>query len=764
MNDVENRLFLLPVRRRLAVLVGSWLSGIYAAQVFSAPAAAAALFCALFLSAAWYLLRRRRSALLFFSLSMLLAGNAYAGCLLAIRDEPTPPQTQMSGVVCAIESDFRVTLRNVRTVGCSAPARRVMVTLMLEKEEAREPVRVGQVVSGTGRLFAPDEPRNPGGIDWRIRALGKGYELSGYILPGWTAEGDAVFSVTEAFRQLRLHLMAVIERVFGDRASLFQGVMLGGRDVMEQELVTAMQMTGTVHILTVSGLHMSMIAAAVAFLLRPFPLGRYLNLLIQTALLIFFVLLTGGAAGTQRAMVMATLRALAACRGRRYEPVTALCTAALIMTVINPLIALNVSFQFSFFVVFGIQMIGKNADAWLRRHAYDHAAIYGALRSGMMALAAQLSAIPMNLLLYGYVPLLSLPMNLVCSALLPIVMIGGWACTLAECLLPGWGIWAAALPRAAAGLFEIVSLYAGSLEGAILRLPAPYAFTMIPVIALMLFASARIRYGGRRRMAALAAAVVIAMLYLPRFSPAARYVQVDVGQGDGAILRSGRRAVLIDIGPEDSYDVLRYLRHEGLLVDAVILSHLDRDHAGALESLLNAEVDVPCIVLGERAAMQGEDSPVLEVIDQAEGNGVPIYCVSSGEAICIPWMTADVYIAGEEHLGSNEQSMLLRILIAGRSILTAGDLPIECEPTVVPDCDVLKVAHHGSRYATSPAFLSMAKPEIALISVGAGNGYGHPTDRVLHDLDKAGAAVYRTDQSGCITIWLEDGLRVETFE
>ena len=81
----------------------------------------------------------------------------------------------------------------------------------------------------------------------------------------------------------------------------------------------------------------------------------------------------------------------------------------------------------------------------------------------------------------------------------------------------------------------------------------------------------------------------------------------------------------------------------------------------------------------------------------------------------------------------------------------------------MPDCEVLKVAHHGSKAATSDAFLAMARPELAIISVGE-NHYGHPTDRVLESLRHAGSHVLRTDECGCITLWLqEDGIRVESF-
>ena len=96
--------------------------------------------------------------------------------------------------------------------------------------------------------------------------------------------------------------------------------------------------------------------------------------------------------------------------------------------------------------------------------------------------------------------------------------------------------------------------------------------------------------------------------------------------------------------------------------------------------------------------------------------------------------------------------------------MLAGDLPAHAEPETVPACDVLKVAHHGSRQATSDAFLGKTVPRLAVISVGADNRYGHPGERVLEALRAVGSRVLRTDESGCITLWLGgDKPRVSCF-
>lgn len=756
MNSLWRHLF-LPVRRKLMAIAVCWICGILLAGGHVVPPLMTGILCALLLAWAAFRLARRKSALFCISVCMLLTANGLAGHALLIRDEPTEPGVIISGVVSAIEKPYRVYLRDAEVEGEQPFARDVLVTLMLKEGETRPQVFVGQHISGIGRLFAPEEPRNPGGVNRRTAALIDGYELSGYILPGWSAEGEGRFSLRDSFRRASDALLEHIERLFGERAPLFQGIMLGDRSGMDANLVASMRLTGTVHVITVSGLHLLMIASVLRRLVRVLPVGRLAGFCIQTIVLSAFAGLTGCAAGTVRALIMAVIRELALLRGRRYEPLTALSAAALLMTAYRPLWALNASFQFSFFVVLGIQLLSAGLRAAAKRAALPRI-LSGILSTVSMSAGAQIAAIPMQLLFYGYMPLLSLPMNLLCSMLIPVLLLGGWAAALIG-LIGGFAP-AQALARmlgALAGLFESANLSAASLRGSILRLPAPYGISILFFACLMMLLSSRIKWGGAREKAAVLIVLLLLASYLPRLDPTPRYVQIDVGQGDAALLRRGRKAVLVDVGPKDSYDMLRYLRCEGLEVEAAILSHLDEDHAGALGVLKESEISIPALVMPERAIGEEATEAVLEAIGGMAFDGTQIHEVARGAGISVLGMNMDVLAPDDFSTGSNERSLLLHAQMEGVSFLLAGDLPTEYEPDAVPDCDVLKVAHHGSRYATSDRFLDMAKPELALISVGAGNRYGHPTERVLDSLASAGCAVLRTDEAGCITLRLRRG-------
>lgn len=741
------------------------LCGVYAAGVRADAYGIALMLCAAFFALGVLCLCLKRSAVVCVTLAMLCLGYGLAGMRLSTRDEATNYGVRISGRVSQIVSGTRVILTQV-TVEDGGEVERLRfpaaVTLMLESGEQRN-VFVGQRVEGTGRLFEQETPRNPGESDRRVQAICDGYELSGYILSGWTVKGWRAFSVHELFRRWREALLAYLERVFGERAALYQAILLGVKDEMETDVLRSMRLTGVAHILTVSGMHLGLLAALLDVLLS--GLGRRWRFSLKLILLWAYTMLTGCAAGTVRALIMVFLRTLASWRGRQYDALTGISAAALLMTLYNPVWPLDGAFQFSFFVTLGILLLHRRVDGFLHARFEKRlpAPLRGLLPVFSLCLSAQMAAMPMQLLFYGYVPLFSLLMNPLSSVLVLALMVTGVACMIigafsvragAACALvlgvPGW-------------LFERLNVIVAEIEGSILRLPAPYAVTMAFVLLLMALFSDQIRLRRFFYRLRVPAALCVALLYLLRFDPAARYVQLDVGQGDAAVLRWGRHAVLIDVGPADSISMLRYLRHEGLRVDLLILSHLDEDHAGALGSLLSSEVKIKRLAMAEGAQDDADSQAVTRAIARAEEQGIPTLLLERGDQVSAQDVRFDVLSPDETLAGSNERSLVLFTEVNGVRILTTGDLPLKNEMDTWPDCDVLKVAHHGSKNATSEAMLEQTTPQIALISVGAHNSYGHPTARVLSDLEAVGARIYRTDEDGCVTIWLLGGqCRVRT--
>ena len=375
----------------------------------------------------------------------------------------------------------------------------------------------------------------------------------------------------------------------------------------------------------------------------------------------------------------------------------------------------------AFFVLLGILLLsGACLSAmnrfmpWMRR--YPQAA-----ETLAVSFSAQAAALPIQLLFYGYVPLLALAVNSFAGGLMSLLMLGGIFCIAVGAGLPTVGRWLGAAVGAVSGAAQRLILSVAGLEIKICRLPAPYGWALPVAIAAMMLCSRRIRFGRGRRRALAATLCILLIGYLPRFAPDARYVQLDVGQGDAAVLRHGRQATLVDVGPAGCYDVLRYLRHEGLYVDALILSHLDEDHAGALGALLASEIEIGRIVMPSGVSESDASPAVREALELANERGVSIETASAGAKIVSGGFAFDVLSPQDGMEGDNERSLVLYTQSMGARILTTGDLPAKSEMESPPDCDILKVAHHGSKYASSDEFLRQTTPKIALISVGANN-------------------------------------------
>ncbi len=243
-------------------------------------------------------------------------------------------------------------------------------------------------------------------------------------------------------------------------------------------------------------------------------------------------------------------------------------------------------------------------------------------------------------------------------------------------------------------------------------------------------------------------------------------VFLDVGQGDAILLRvpdsgrGGERIVLVDTGTEDAAlsRVIPCLEAQGVRrIDALVISHMHGDHAGGLFPILD-RFDVG------RAVLSGyfySDADYLYFLNRLTPYSVPFYFPRRGESL--DWgpdvrvqvlNPPEVFYTGSGS-DDNLNSLVLRISYGGRSLLLAGDLEETAEVSVAREfgghVDVLKVAHHGGSSSASEAFLKAFSPEISVISVGAGNDYGHPSHQTLGRLQRY-SRIYRTDLNGTITL------------
>lgn len=244
---------------------------------------------------------------------------------------------------------------------------------------------------------------------------------------------------------------------------------------------------------------------------------------------------------------------------------------------------------------------------------------------------------------------------------------------------------------------------------------------------------------------------------------------IDVGQGDSILIHSNGYSALIDTGPvESSVELSRSLRESRVeTVDVLMLSHLHLDHSGGVPQIFE-DFNVENIILPELSSFsEGIYSAELAINRVTRSKG-QIYKAATGMNFKLGDFNITVVDLYPNFTNENNQSVIIKAEIHGKVFLFTGDAEKETENKLIDenkdiDCDVLKIAHHGSNTSTTRDFLSLCSPDFGVISVGKDNIYNHPHRSTLEQLKKADVKIYRTDKQGDITFYIENGkFRIET--
>jgi competence protein ComEC len=619
--------------------------------------------------------------------------------------------------------------------------------LAVAPKPASKPGRL--VVSG--RLVAPEGQRTPGGFNqaaW-LRAQG------GVFLPTPTAvlvaakvrDAQAGKGVRGWFRR------GLTVGLPPREAALMTAVELGDRNDIGREEFTegygirdGFNRSGLAHLMALSGQNVALITVVLIWglgWLRLPPAWRYG---LPAALLLPYLALVGVSPSITRAVIMGftVLAALALGRGRP-DPYGLMALAALVCLLLFPLWLLDIGFQLSFLAVLALTLSMKAAGRLPERWPLW-------LRLALVAtVLAELGTLPVIAATFGQLPLVGLPANLaaglVMTALVPLGFLAGL-------LGPGAIIVNWLVGPLAALLLGIVQTFG---QAPVLTWgqvsPAGFVAYAVGAAAAVLWLRGRVRF---RAVAGVVLACTLLTVLPGRLHPPRELVFVDIGQGDCTLIRLPHLTVLVDAGGSVGSDfdvggrtVVPALRALGVRkLDVVIGTHADTDHIEGISGVLRA-LPVGELWIGQRKT----DDPVLTtVLTVAQEEGVPIREVRRGDQIAsdgvtltVLWPTGQVWSTQD-----NENSVAIRLESGAWHTAILGDLPDPAEHYVgLGHLNLLKVAHHGSRFSTDAALLTETAPTDAVISVGR-NTYGHPNPEMLARLGAAGVKVWRTDQMGTI--------------
>lgn len=557
-----------------------------------------------------------------------------------------------------------------------------------------------------------------------------------------------------------------IESLFPqDAAPFMQALMIGDKRALyaDDALYVALSRAGLMHIVAVSGMHVSYLVGFLQLLL-----GKSRRNSIFCMILVWlFVCMSGMSPSAVRAAFMQTMLLLAPLFGREDDPLTSLAAALAFLMLLNPFSATSVSLQLSFAAMLGIVLFSeKIMKAMLPSDLEGRLAVI--LKCLISAIASSISvlifSLPLTALYFGYVTVLSPLSNLLCLFMVPYCFIGGYL----SCLLsfvPYVGEAAAFLTSWLVRYLVFISRKLSALPFSAIYLPSGWmlfwvGFVLLSIAGIVMICRKKLG----RIVISLSAAVISlfiihAGLHLYYSAAKGTVTAIDVGQGQCICAISGKSAVLVDCGSSSYAEynagdrAAAYLKSCGVeRLDAVVFTHLHADHANGLVRLTNL-IPVEKIILP--AKISDSDNQFMELLRCAAQHRIPIEWVTDDRLEFFDSLVLTLF-SPEGEGDENERCMPVILSIGDFDVITTGDAPAKSERALAEKAelsgiDLLIVGHHGSKSSSCEEYLAEIGGGKAIISVG-NNSYGLPAPETLERLDAFGYTVFRTDLDGNVEL------------
>lgn len=664
--------------------------------------------------------------------------------------------------------------------------------------------QVGDAIQLTGSIREFHDYGNPGRMNTVMSNKAKGIcgraMISKYSL---VIEPRQEISLARLAEQVRKKYEAYMAQAMPkqDAAAIF-AMLFGGYQGIRPELLEAFTVTGIVHILSVSGSHITLMAGTANIVGRFLHMSPRATAALATGVILFYSLLAGAIPPVIRSALMGILTLLALTAGRERGAQHILGLVALGLLLYSPLWLFDISFQLSFGATAGLLYLAPTLRERLRKKLPVFVA-----DSLAVTIGAQLSVLPIIAWYFNVLSLSSLLANLVIAPIVEWIIVAGLLAGLLASLIPMAGKVVFLLASVVLGLVYELSRWVAALPGSQIYMPTfswwgeilyymglgwliidgEHRKRLMPCVgSKYLLAMGRKLRDSKGWQAVFLLGMLVVVFCCWQILGNNKEMQVhfiDVGQGDSALVITPHgRAFMVDTGGvrEGSYDIgsrvdVPYLLHYGVQkLDYIFLTHAHDDHAGGVKGIVT-KIPVGAIGIGHEGA-----GDYLQTFGTGELGKIKKLLVplQEGSSIELDGVRIDMLYSPESkkvqesqlQATGNEFSNLIRVSYGEASFLFTGDLIAEQEQQVLANgtnvaSTVLKVGHHGSRTSSSQEFLTAVNPGWAVISCGYNNSFGHPHKEILNRLTSCTKAeILRTDQQGAI-VFRTDGksIKVESF-
>ena len=643
--------------------------------------------------------------------------------------------------------------------------------------------RAGRAISVRATFRRPARYLNDGVADFERQLALDGMTLFGSVKSGLLVDVIQPGSLfQESAANVRAHVRSAVRRWVAPHdataAAIVTAVLIGDRTGLPDEVTDRLQRAGTYHVIAISGGNIAVLAGRTFWLLALAGLPGRTRALITIAILLVYAQIAAAGPSVWRATMMAIVYLSARLLDHRTPPWQATTLAAGVMAVVSPLDVRNAGFILTFGATGALLESARRLSTSFTRLPTPARWIAASIAA---SLAVELALMPVSAQSFSRVTLAGPLLNLLAVPLMAVAQVAGMAAAAfdawpaiarpaldAEALAEAAG-WLAAM--AASGIVGSAR-FVDAAPAFAWRVPPPGILLLAIYYGSLLVAlfakAARVRLAA---VAVLACALACVIGAAPRHTappvPGVRLTVFDVGQGEAMLLQSGTSPLQIDAGGQPfgsgTFDIGARVvapalwKHGLRRLDAVLVTHGDPDHIGGAPVLI--ETFRPRLLWEGIVVPRHEPSQRLRERAEAVGGGTRL--LRGGESF--RWGSARVRVLHppepdwERPRVRNDDSVVIEVMCGDVAMVLTGDVGAGVEREMVTQLTpartrILKVGHHGSRTSSSSLLLEAWRPQIALISAGRGNTFGHPAPEVIERLESIGAEIYRTDRHGQITV------------
>lgn len=638
---------------------------------------------------------------------------------------------------------------------------KVKVSLSKVPENTR--LSSSSMVSFGGEVKPLTTLHNPSGknmIEYNYRQDIYGYMTVKYNNIAIESKQNLLSKLEEFLQKTKENMQKTMPK--NDQAIIF-AMLFGGYSDIDEVTIDSFSTVGLIHILSVSGAHVAIIAGFILYITRKIGFSKKKAAFLAVLSISFYAVLCGLSVPVVRSAVMGIVLLIGLMLERKSNVSNILGMVCVFMLIYEPRWIFDISFQLSFLAVAGLVYLVEPIKERLNF-------LSDVISSGLaITLAVQITTLPFIAYYFYKMPLLAFLANILILPVLELCLLLSLVALFLYMAIPLVGSFIFVCASLLLGFAVRCSEWLANLDFAIVFIPylPEWFWLCYYVVVLICFSLLPIDFYCRTRRSVLVGFIVLSIMFFWTNSLGNHFAVhfIDVGQGDAClVITPSKKAILFDTGMKSDYSgydvgkqvVVPYLRHYGIKeINLLVLSHGHNDHAGGAAAI-SKQIPIQEIWLPNEEASNSIER-FLAVSKYA--NKVIMY---DNQKIVLDGVEVEVVYAAD--LGylpkkkNNETSAVVKMSYMGKSFLFTGDATKDIELKVIPmleKIDVLKVSHHGSKTSSNKDFINKIKPDIAVISVAVNNAYGHPAVNTLKTLYKACGKVARTDLDGAILVKLE---------